>query len=164
MNASREPAPAPWYRHPYVWLLMAFPALSVVAGVTTLVVATRIWDGLVVDDYYRRGILINQELGRDRAATRRGLAAAIDYRPGAAQVRVLLTAAPRQPAPPAVRVSFLHRTRAGFDQSVEAMLAPAAPDAPAYRYEAKAPALVRGHWDVLIEADDWRLLDSIVVP
>lgn len=158
-----DPAP-PWYRQPYVWMLIAFPAVSVAAGLTTLVIATRTFDGLVVDDYYRRGMQINQELGRDRAATARGLEASVELEPGAPRFRVLLAAGAGQAAPDAVDVSFLHRTRGGFDRALRATLATGSGHSPPFIYEAAAPDLVRGHWDVLIEAGDWRLLDSVVIP
>ena len=47
--AADRPAQArkPWYREPWPWLLMAGPAIVVVAGVTTAVIAFRGADGLV---------------------------------------------------------------------------------------------------------------------
>jgi hypothetical protein len=154
---------SPWYRQPYVWLLIAFPAASVIAGLATFVTAARTYDGLVVDDYYRRGLEINRELARDRAAELRKLGAAVELVPGAARFRVLLAAGTDQRVPRSLRVSFLHRTRAGLDRRAVATLL-TEPGAAAIRtYEAAAPDLARGHWDVLIEAADWRLLESVTV-
>ena len=154
----------PWYRQPYVWLLIAFPAISVAAGLTTLFIAANTYDGLVVDDYYKRGMEINRELGRDHAATARGLGAAVELEPGAPRFRILLAAGPEQIAPEALRVNFLHRTHAGFDRQVIATLLPDSVGTTPFVYEAATPDLVRGHWDVLIEAGDWRLLDSATIP
>lgn len=39
----------PWYRHPWPWLLMLGPAVVVVAGITTLVIAIATADVLVSD-------------------------------------------------------------------------------------------------------------------
>jgi hypothetical protein len=153
----------PWYRQPYVWLLIAFPALSVAAGLTTLFIAATTDDGLVVDDYYRRGLEINRELARDRAAETRKLGAAVELVPGAHRFRVLLAVGAGQQAPDALQVSFLHRTRSGFDRHAEARRLPDGATAPILTYEAAAPDLVRGRWDVLIEAADWRLLESVTV-
>lgn len=164
MSAHAERAPAPWYRQPYVWLVIAFPAISVAAGLGTLVIATITFDGLVVDDYYRRGLLINEDLARDRAAVERGFGAAVELEPGAPRFRVLLAAGPDQVAPETVQVRFLHRTRGGFDRDVHAVLAPDSPQSPPFIYLAQTPDLVRGHWDVLVEAADWRALDTTVVP
>lgn len=160
---AAETAP-PWYRQPHVWLVIAFPALSVIAGVTTLVIAVTTFDGLVVDDYYRRGMQINQELGRDQAAAARGLAAAVELEPGAPRFRILLRAAAGEVAPESLHVQFLHRTRAGFDRALPATPVAAAMISAPFVYEAATPDLVRGHWDVLIEAGDWRLLETVVIP
>ena len=54
MEPNRNPKP--WYREPWPWILMAGPALVVVAGVVTMVLAVRSNDPLVAEDYYRRGV------------------------------------------------------------------------------------------------------------
>jgi len=59
---------SPWYREPWPWLLMAGPAVVVVAGFVTLWLAFNSDDGLVADDYDKRGQAIHQTLSRDRAA------------------------------------------------------------------------------------------------
>ncbi len=165
MIALHTPEPVPhWYRQPYVWLLIAFPAISVAAGLTTLFFAVTTFDGLVVDDYYKRGMEINRELDRDRAATTRGLGAAVELEPGAPLFRILLAAGAGQAAPAKLHVSFLHRTRPGFDQVVDAALLANSVATPPFIYQGATPKLVRGHWDILIEAGDWRLLETITIP
>ncbi len=72
----------PWWTHGHVWLIIAGPAIVVVAGIATLVLALRTPDPLVAEDYYRQGIEINKTLaaqngkammpalqGRNHAAT-----------------------------------------------------------------------------------------------
>ena len=71
-NSSR---PLPWYREPLVWMVLAIPATAVLGGVVMLVLANATWDGLVADDYYRRGMQINRSLARDAEAARLGLRA-----------------------------------------------------------------------------------------
>ena len=61
------PTALPWWRYGHVWLLVAGPAVVVVAGVATMVIAASGADTLVAKDYYRRGIEINQQLVRERA-------------------------------------------------------------------------------------------------
>ncbi len=164
MTIEPTSAVPPWYQQPYVWLLIAFPAIAVIAGLTTLFIAVTTYDGLVVDDYYKRGMEINRELGRDHAATSRGLDATIVLEPEAPQFRVLLSAASGEVAPEILRVSFLHRTRAGFDRHINVVLLPGSGHQTPFIYQAVTPDLVRGHWDVLIEAGDWRLLESVTMP
>lgn len=74
-------APAPWWKHGYVWMILGGPAFVVVAGIATLVIAVRTPDPVVATDYYRRGIEMNKTLaarekahlpavqGRNHAAT-----------------------------------------------------------------------------------------------
>ena len=52
----------PWYREPWVWLMIALPASAVVGGIITIYLAVSTSDGLVVDDYYKRGKAINLDL------------------------------------------------------------------------------------------------------
>ena len=64
----RAQAGAPWWKHGYVWLLIAGPATVVVAGFATAWIALKSPDPLVESDYYRRGIEINRTLAaRDKA-------------------------------------------------------------------------------------------------
>ncbi len=69
----------PWYRHRWPWLLMAGPAAVLVAGFITMWISFTGADALVVDDYYRQGKAINQDLRRDHAAAALGLSASMRY-------------------------------------------------------------------------------------
>ena len=70
---SRKPNPdsasdsGPWWKYPLVWMVIAGPAVVVVAGFTTLWLAIRTPDPVVAGDYYRRGIEINEALARDKS-------------------------------------------------------------------------------------------------
>jgi hypothetical protein len=78
MNDPATTTP-PWWRFPLLWMVIAGPALVVVASFVTLWLALRTPDPVLAADYYRRGIEINQELadkklmpalaGRNHAAT-----------------------------------------------------------------------------------------------
>jgi uncharacterized protein len=57
----------PWWKHGHVWLLISGPAVVVVAGVVTFWIARGSSDPIVTEDYYRKGLEINQQLARDRA-------------------------------------------------------------------------------------------------
>jgi hypothetical protein len=41
--------PKPWYREPWPWILMSGPAVVVVAGLVTAVIAVRTSDPIVAD-------------------------------------------------------------------------------------------------------------------
>ena len=140
----------PWYREPWPWILMAGPAAVVVAGAATIWIAVGSADGLVADDYYKRGLAINQMLAREENARRLGVRAHAVAREG--RLRVALAGA----APEALFVQLAHATRAGHDQRLR--LAPAAPGV----YEAELPPLAAGRWRVVLEDPrrEWRLVQE----
>jgi hypothetical protein len=144
-NASQ-----PWYREPWPWILMAGPAAVIVAGAVTTWLAVTSFDGLVADDYYRRGLAINQELKRDQAVLDRGITAVVESRGGVLRVRLQA----RDALPDVVFVRLVHATRAGHDQRLR--LALAAPGV----YETGLPALPAGRWRVVIEdpRGEWRIV------
>jgi hypothetical protein len=147
----------PWYRQPYVWLLIAFPALSIAGGLATLWLAASTNDGLVVDDYYRQGLLINETKQRDRVAATYALDAELETAGDAGQLTVILRGNERFRAPERITVTFAHRTRAGFDRR---LILGRVGDA---AYAGHRPQLPAGTWDILIEAGDWRLLKATTI-
>ncbi|MBP9143696.1 MAG: FixH family protein [Thermoanaerobaculia bacterium] len=151
-----------WYRNPLVWMMIALPASSVVAGLSTVVVAFRVFDGVVVDDYYARGKAINLTIERDVAAQRRGLAAVASLTPGIgdppASVEVTVSARDVAALPAVLKLAFLHATHGGADAQVE--LARTA----AGLYRAALPPLAPGKYYLQIEAEDWRIVGALRQP
>ncbi|HWI81189.1 FixH family protein [Ramlibacter sp.] len=58
---------APWWTFGHVWLLIAGPAIVIVAGVVTAWLAVSTPDPVVDADYYRRGLEINKQLAAEKA-------------------------------------------------------------------------------------------------
>jgi len=54
----------PWYKQGWPWALIAIPFFTVIAGVTTFMIANDTSDSLVIDDYYKAGLAINSNLER----------------------------------------------------------------------------------------------------
>jgi len=151
MSLNRARAQA-WYREPWPWILMAGPAAVVVAGFVTAWLAVRSDDGLVIDDYYKQGLAINQTLGRSDAAERLGMQAEIHLVDG--RVRVLLGAAVRGE----LTLQLAHPTRAGMDQRLKlAMVRPGV-------YEGPLQPLPGGRWHVVLEQSAWRLAGDWTLP
>jgi hypothetical protein len=146
-----------WYREPWVWLLILFPSAAVIGGMITLYLAVTTSDGLVVDDYYKRGKAINRDLARDDAAVLYGLTAtlALDLQDNRVQL-VLESNSNIQPTE--LRLSVLHPTQPGYDQVIR--LTPIA----AAVYRGGVATLADGHWYLQLEADDWRLSGRMRVP
>lgn len=63
MQPISDTSPMPWWRFPHVWLVIAGPAIVVVASFITMYLAVSGQDPVVDEDYYRKGIEINKTLG-----------------------------------------------------------------------------------------------------
>lgn len=50
----------PWWKFGHVWLIISGPAVVIVAGFFTLYLAISRPDHLVAEDYYQKGVQINQ--------------------------------------------------------------------------------------------------------
>lgn len=142
----------PWYRERWTWFLMAGPAIVVVAGFVTLWLAIASYDGLVADDYYKRGLGINRMLERAERAVALNLVADVDVEPdGNARVILTSSAAPLTNVPSMVRLTLIHPTRAGADRRIEMQRGPDG------IYRGQAGLLPEGRWRVGVETEEWRL-------
>ena len=66
-TAQSQPPALPWWRHAHVWLIISGPAIVVVAGFVTLWLAIRTPDPVVEEDYYQRGLNINETLRQQQS-------------------------------------------------------------------------------------------------
>ena len=141
-------------------MVLAIPAAAVVVGVVMLVLANVTWDGLVADDYYRRGMEINRSLARDAEAARLGLRASVAFpAPGAVEVRLARSdGATAASAGDRLHLQFARATRAGKDIRVLVTR-----DATG-TWLGTLPAMAPGKWYVELGSDRWRLSDSVWMP
>lgn len=158
MNADENTVAVPWYLHRWPWYLMAGPALVVVASLVTIWLAIVSSDGLVTEDYYKKGLAINQTLALDDRARKLGLEAGLQLKLDSISIRISSKAADFL-LPNHIRVTITHPTRAGLDQSQVLPLQDG-------RYSGKFKLPAAGHWLVLLEDDagTWRMLGNIVLP
>jgi hypothetical protein len=136
---------------------MSLPATAVIAGITTVVIAVRSADGMVVGDYYKAGLAINQTLARDNAAFALGLTATVHDEGGA----LLLTLAGHLPAyPEQLTLTLAHPTRAGMDQTL------AMHHAGGGHYRAAMPVMPAGKWHLQLvdAASTWRVSGIVHLP
>jgi hypothetical protein len=157
LSSRTERAPRPWYRERWPALLAAGPAAVVVASLCTAWIAVKSDDGLVAEDYYKRGLLINQKLKQsapssllnlgatvrvaqngDIRARLQGLPDATGAPPSTIRLRLVQ---PAQLAP--ARIVNLRRDENGDYLGVLAEQAP-------------------GRWIVGLESDAWRLPTTTV--
>jgi hypothetical protein len=136
---------------------MAGPAAVVVAAGVTMWLAVASNDGLVVDDYYKRGLAINQILSREQRAAASHYRAQVRFSPAFDRVQITLAGSN---LPHGLVVRLVHPTRAGQDRL--AQLPAVGPGT----YEAPLAAPQPGLWHVVVEDDlaTWRLRGDCIVP
>jgi uncharacterized protein len=151
MPTPTSPSPTPWYRERWPWLLIAGPAVVVVAGAFTAWLAVSSDDGLVAADYYKRGLLINKELALANRAAELGIAARVSVTAeGAIDVELTRGAEPDSEAP-ALELELARPTKDGA--SVAAKLVAQGGG----RYSGRVAPLTAGRWLVTLRAGDWQL-------
>ena len=132
---------------------MLGPATVLAGGVFVAWLAAGHPDALVVGDYYKQGKAINQELRRDRAATKLGLTlqARYDAQTGKLSGRLVARAGATQAAP--FTIYLAHPTLPQRD--LRLFVRPAEDGS----FAVALPALERTHWQVVVEGGlrDWRL-------
>lgn len=158
----------PWYRQGWPWFLISLPAIAVVGGIVTAIIAIRTDDGTVTADYYKQGLAINAEVARADRAREFGLRAAVQLA-GLADgdaVRVELAGSRALPPEPALRLRLTHPGRAGADRIAVLARASVDPDAREAVYvgalQAGAAGAIKGpvSWQVILESPEWRIDDS----
>lgn len=73
---AKKPAAdsGPWWQYGHVWLVLSGPAVVVVAGIVTAVIAFYGADPVVDANYYQQGLQINTQLRADKRLAPAGAA------------------------------------------------------------------------------------------
>ena len=172
MASSYEQNPPPWYKQFWPWFIIALPATTVVAGITTLIISIYTADELVRDNYYKDGLAINKQLTQDREAQRLKTRATIHF--GENQQDVLLDLQGQFVQPPEIlHLQLAHPTTSKRDLQITLRLA-----ADEY-YHGQFEQVVQGRWYISLsnqrieqsevsskeenpqKAKQWRLVDEL---
>ncbi|ENO89445.1 FixH family protein [Thauera linaloolentis] len=147
----------PWYKQGWPWFLISFPAIAVVAGIITFVIAARTFDGMVVDDYYKEGRAIVQTMGRAEHARELGLKAHLVVRSDS--IRIELDALDVTNLPERIFLTVSHPTRDGMDQEVLI-------EGSGGVYQTALAPLSTGRWLFLLEDESrsWRMNGAAYLP
>lgn len=155
----------PWYREPWPWIIMSGPAIVVVAGIATAVIAFRGFDGPTEAEYYKEGLAVNQELGRVRKGAELGVSglARIEGLQDGDAVRISLQSTQPMPPDPALKVRLMHPGTRELDR--EALLSRSEVSADGrgavfvgrWRAERDFKSEVPVHWTVVMETPGWRV-------
>ncbi|MEJ2345925.1 MAG: FixH family protein [Gammaproteobacteria bacterium] len=160
MNQHVREDTGPWYRQPWPWIIIGFLGFAVFFSLNLVYEAYKHPDPLVVGDYYKAGLTINQDLSRDQEAHKLGLRADVRVNLKQGTIRIALTGKQKMSLPE-LRLQLLHPTISKHD--VHMLLTPDA----AGDFGGRLPhALPAGNWYVLIEPPNqaWRLHGRILLP
>ena len=142
-----------WYREPWPWLLMAGPFVVIIASLASAWMAVKSDDGVVAQDYYKQGLLINQRLKHAAPDPESRLGAVITVTAGG-EVRVHMEGLAN--APPSLRLKLAHPATESHPESV--ILKRGADG----DYVGALPEQTPGRWIVTLESDVWRLPTTTV--
>lgn len=158
MSNPNAQHPKAWYRQFWPWFVIAIPLISIILSFVMLYVAIHGKESMVVDNYYKEGRAINQELSKDQFAQELELGAELLIQPNG-DVRVQLQAA-RQIAPDYLVLKLFHPTLNEKDQQIrlqpEGQLA----------YSGHLQGDLQGRWyiDLMDDQDLWRLKGQTWLP
>ncbi|MDY6941682.1 MAG: FixH family protein [Pseudomonadota bacterium] len=103
----------PWYRQFWPWFIMTPPAIAVVAGLTTVYIAAKDPDALVMDRYAKVGLAVERNLAQEQSARERGINAQLVLNRSDGHISARITG--EAPPPDQLRVYFSHPTLAERD-------------------------------------------------
>lgn len=146
------PPPRPWYAQVWPWLLIFPPLCATLAGSYAAWLAYSRQDAMVVDDYYKEGQAINQDLRRARMAALLKMDVSLRLDNAGGQLTGIVSSAAANQSD-RLKLKFIHPTQPEKDRSLAI-----APDA-AGKFAVKFPALEKTQWQVAIqdESGRWRL-------
>lgn len=139
-------------------MLLAIPLSSVCVGAVMLWLAVTNQDGLVVDDYYKRGMQINRTLERDATAARLKLGSDLRFIGATGQVVATLEAGEGFIYPANISFGVYHTVKPEFDREIH--LSRVSDKV----YAGPLPELVHGKWNASLFSDEWRLSGRIDWP
>ena len=150
----------PWYRQPLVWLVICFPATAVIVGLSLLVLSIVVDDGVVVDDYYKKGKEINQVLTRDKKAKELGLRGVSVFAADSKRFSVTLASADGINLDDnSIQLDLMHATRGKMDVSL-----PLIAQGNGLYQATLQNNLAKGPWHVQISTPEWRVHGRIHIP
>ncbi len=135
-------------------LFFLIPFLTVIAGIITYFIAADKPHSLVKDDYFKKGLAINQSIEKQQQAKTLNLTAALSF--DVETQLINLTMSSSQALPEKIKATFSHLTQADKDQNItfERLTQ--------NNYVAQLPQLVNKKWYILLsdENESWILKSS----
>ncbi|MFW1676252.1 FixH family protein [Pontibacter sp. JAM-7] len=157
---NEQTPPAPWYKQPWLWFILA-PLIAVfIYGTTFLYLSIVTMDGVVKDDYYKvaRNHLLDPS--RIEAAHTMGISGdlLLDNMTG----DLMLHFKTNQDTPPdTLQLSIVHPTHQKYDQSITLRRVPSS-----MAYTGSLQAALKGKRYLVLEPESqlWRLRAEVLPP
>ena len=142
-----------WYKNGWVWLIIALPVSSVIAGIATVIITSQNQPEMVVDDYYKKGKAINQELVLYKAFKDSG----IELNVRLSNDRIELNSSESFSA---LKVNLVHSTQGKRD--LELVVTPNATGT----FGKTLDTHLTGKWTIFVEPMDgaWKVQQKIAFP
>ncbi|QBY05852.1 hypothetical protein E2K93_16425 [Thalassotalea sp. HSM 43] len=146
----------PWYKEPWAYLVFILPLSAVVAGITTFIIANTDADTVVVDDYYKKGKAINQDIRKFKLAQKLGVRFDIKV----TNDELVLKPTGIEKSFPMLNVNFYHSTLAHRDFSVKLT-----PDGKGWMRQ-RIDNDISGKWRIVVTPFDnqWKLQTTLGLP
>jgi hypothetical protein len=145
-----------WYQEPWAWLVFILPAIAVVAGIGTYIIANNEPDTLVIGDYYKKGKAINLALAKVKRAQKLGMAFSLKL----SDKQLLIKATGIEKSFPLLNLAFYHPTLAQRDFHLK--LTPDGNGDFRHQFE----QAISGKWKLSITPfdNDWRIHHTLYLP
>ncbi len=108
----------PWHSYPLVWMMIFIPFSAVIMGVVMISLAINTDDGLVADDYYKRGLAINDVIVLDQKAAELAVEAVIEFDNTSKAIKLQFDKGLLEKYQDTLQLHFQHATRANSDVSI----------------------------------------------
>jgi hypothetical protein len=145
---------SPLRRNPVFWIMIALPALTVVAGLSTLGIALRHGDPPLPAAYHWEGEHLDQDFAQQRRAAAHGTRAVLTTRAPDGVCAVRVAAAPDDVA--TLTLLFTSASDPGLDRVV--LLKRTAPG----DYRGECAPIPPGRWRVALQAGQWSIRAQLV--
>lgn len=149
----------PWYRQFWPWFIISLPASAVIAGITTVIIAFKYDDALVVDNYYKAGLAINQVLTQQEVARELGVTVMVGYNVDAQELFVQLPENIKLTSN-ILKVRLVHSTQAEKDKTL--LLT----QDQQTNFVIRVGEIQDGWWNFILEPEDgqWQINQRILFP
>ncbi len=138
----------------WLGLVVALPAVAVIASLSTVYVAFTNQDSMVKDNYYKEGLAINKDISQDSLAKSNRINAELDI---AADGSVTLHLSSDMSPPDTIVLELIHNATSEKDLTIPLMIDEAS------TYRGQINKTLTGKWFVLASSSQqgWRITHAI---